>query len=362
MTSFLNWLYNQANKVTQFFGSLYNTVINAAVNAYAWAREFTNEAYYNARSLIYSIRDSLRGTFDGLINQIRDYLISKYWEVRNWAEIQIAVVRQLAEKLYNYAIDQLTSRYWEVRNWVDIQIEVAKQLLQAVMDGKISLWDNRYNPLLYLSALKDKILALTSDNWFTRLKDLIETGYQNISTMANDPLAFVAAAIWPFFQSMLCYAIAYGMGTTKYTLPSIPNWSGGGSGSTYDGEIPTGSTGLARPLNSLYISGYIYNPSTGHYGVDYGLTMGATVRAAHDGVVISVKPGTSGYGNHIIIQSSEYWSLYAHLQSFKVSAGDQVKAGQAIAAGDSTGNSTGPHLHFELKVKGSYVNPVSWIN
>ena len=85
----------------------------------------------------------------------------------------------------------------------------------------------------------------------------------------------------------------------------------------------------------------------GHNGTDWALPNGTQVLAPHDGKVLEVADeGNDGYGKYIKIESSIEGSLVAHLKEQKVKVGDQVKEGSLLGLSNSTGNSTGPHLHW----------------
>lgn len=97
---------------------------------------------------------------------------------------------------------------------------------------------------------------------------------------------------------------------------------------------------------------------SGHMGVDLGTVEGGPIYAADGGTVIYAGPISGGYGNMIMIDhGTGYQTLYAHLSVVNVSCGQGVSQGQVIGLGGSTGNSTGPHLHFELRYGGGFVNP-----
>ena len=88
---------------------------------------------------------------------------------------------------------------------------------------------------------------------------------------------------------------------------------------------------------------------SGHYAIDIQAYIGQPVYAADGGVVISAGY-SNGYGNNILIDHKNgYYTRYAHLNSLNVSAGDSVQGGQTIGEAGNTGNSTGPHLHFEIR-------------
>jgi hypothetical protein len=100
-----------------------------------------------------------------------------------------------------------------------------------------------------------------------------------------------------------------------------------------------------------------------HYngGIDWACPTGTRIKAAQDGVVTVVRSDATGYGTHVRIEHKEgntkYITIYGHLMDAGVSIGDKVKAGEVIGKSDNTGNSTGPHLHFELRKGGQAIDP-----
>ena len=93
-----------------------------------------------------------------------------------------------------------------------------------------------------------------------------------------------------------------------------------------------------------------YPLTNGHNGVDFGAPAGTPIYAAHDGQVIRADMDTTGYGNHVRILHMEGWgTVYGHFQALAIGQGKSVKAGDYLGEMGSTGNSTGPHLHFELR-------------
>ncbi|MET4926069.1 M23 family metallopeptidase [Streptomyces sp. PSRA5] len=109
-----------------------------------------------------------------------------------------------------------------------------------------------------------------------------------------------------------------------------------------------------------------------HSGQDFAVDVGTNVKAAHAGTVVKAGPNGAGdgpaYGNAIVVKHgtgpSAKYSQYAHLSKVKVHIGQKVDKGQSIALSGNTGNSSGPHLHFEIRTTpnyGSAINPVSFL-
>lgn len=98
-----------------------------------------------------------------------------------------------------------------------------------------------------------------------------------------------------------------------------------------------------------------------HEGIDVGGAMGSEIKAACDGTVL-LSQWVEGYGNYIEIDHGNgYQTSYAHCQELYVFAGDVVSQGQCIATMGNTGNSTGPHLHFEILYHGEPQNPLDYV-
>lgn len=168
----------------------------------------------------------------------------------------------------------------------------------------------------------------------------------------------------------LAYMATYVPPTTAPVAGSTNN-SGGSSGSTGNsgGSVGTGGGGgWVRPCSYTSITspfGYRVSPTTGastyHQGVDLDTGTGWPVVAARAGTV-SVAGWGKAAGNYVTINHHDgFSSIYMHLSSIGVSAGQHVSAGQYIGATGSTGVSTGDHLHFGIALNGVYVNPCSYV-
>ena len=130
------------------------------------------------------------------------------------------------------------------------------------------------------------------------------------------------------------------------------------------GSHGSGNGRLRYPTDSRSISAGYPNYSSGRYhgGIDFPVSTGSNVYAAASGTVILVKYLNNSYGRYLIIDHGDGLStLYAHNSQILVSVGEKVSAGQVVAKSGSTGNSTGPHCHFEVRVNGSQVNPLNYL-
>ena len=122
------------------------------------------------------------------------------------------------------------------------------------------------------------------------------------------------------------------------------------------------TTSFIKPIEGTISSTYGFRETaTGsvpknHTGTDIAATTGTKIKSATDGqVVLASEEGD--YGKHIKIQIGEVSIIYAHCNSLYVKEGEQIKQGQEIAEVGSTGNSTGPHLHFEIRISERTVDP-----
>jgi hypothetical protein len=104
--------------------------------------------------------------------------------------------------------------------------------------------------------------------------------------------------------------------------------------------------------NSAFYARYSYDgvPLLGHNGVDFSTPVGVALRAVDDGVVLRVDFEAGGFGNYILLGHSWGESIYAHLSAVEVSVGQNVTRGQLIGRSGNTGASTGPHLHFAIRI------------
>jgi len=359
MFTLLSWLYDQAYRVYEFFGYLYYRIRDAAIYAYEWARTAASDAYRWARDNTYyyyeqaknKILETLQSAWD---TTIRYYNLAINWieNVRNWALERILhyynqavdsaqLLVQGTQALIDWAIARVSSGFETLLYYVELAAEAAREQISAFLSNRIDLAETN------LAELKETIGANTSE------------GIANLVTIFSNPIGWIFSLLYDRFVEFLCFQLARGLGTVKYDLPPAPIFAiaSGGEYPSYD--LPPGTSGLVRPLKSLYVSGYTFNNPPGHMAVDFGLQNGDPVYAMHDGIVQVDGWSTIGYGFQVVIQGEEWWSRYAHCASENVSVGQRIRAGEVIGLGDSTGNSTGPHLHLEIKRLGVFIDPLS---
>lgn len=118
------------------------------------------------------------------------------------------------------------------------------------------------------------------------------------------------------------------------------------------------------PTNSnLVTSNYGWRHSRFHHGIDIGLNIGDTIRATFSGKVRVVDYERKGYGHYVVIRHNNgLETVMAHMSRVLVKVDQDVQAGDPIGLGGSTGHSTGPHLHYELRFLGNSFNPIKLID
>lgn len=149
----------------------------------------------------------------------------------------------------------------------------------------------------------------------------------------------------------------------QWVIPTIPRGKAGVSSSlygagacegAYDGAYGSGT--FVWPVGSHGLSGNDY--WEGHLAVDLGAAEGAHIVASDSGVVVFAGWANGGYGYMVMVDHGNgYQTLYAHLSSVGASCGSSVSQGGIIGYAGSTGNSTGTHLHFEVRYQGGFISP-----
>ncbi len=140
------------------------------------------------------------------------------------------------------------------------------------------------------------------------------------------------------------------------------------SGETYE-PVSIGDISFIWPIASSRITSEfggreapLEGASTSHKGVDIGAATGTPIKAAASGTVV-ISTYSASAGNYIMINhGGGVYTVYMHMASLGASVGDEVSQGDTIGTCGSTGNSTGPHLHFGIRINGSYVDPLGYVS
>jgi len=202
--------------------------------------------------------------------------------------------------------------------------------LQGTIDEALAALDAMQNDSPEMAARRAKLVRMKTDSVLGQIEQAVfaqENVQLTAELIAKDPvLTATGHLLWPIPHA----TISQGFGPTPY----------------------------------VFEAAYAGFPHF-HTGIDLAMPLGTPVFAAADGVVVLARPMTDtggmlvGYGNYVIIQhDTGLKTLYGHLLTIGVKEGDVVHRGQLIGLVGSTGNSTGPHTHFEVRIESSPVDPM----
>ena len=157
------------------------------------------------------------------------------------------------------------------------------------------------------------------------------------------------------------------MASARAQLDAIVNKNNANSQNTsyYGGSFGWPTPGYKNITSKFGPRSYKYKGKTVssyHKGIDIGAPSGAKIIASNGGKVVTSSYDANGYGNYVIIDhGGGKMTVYGHMSKRGVSVGQNVSKGQQIGKVGSTGRSTGPHLHFEIRINGSAVNPLNYL-
>ncbi len=175
----------------------------------------------------------------------------------------------------------------------------------------------------------------------------------------SDPSASIKTGTWVIVPGGKRAIKDWGPPAITRSNPAAAKYYGEGScGNVYEGAVGTGT--FVWPTTDHGVSGYTYDSGV-HPGVDISGAEGNPIYATDSGVIVYAGWSDYGYGYLIVIDHGTGWqSAYAHLSAVAVGCGQSVYQGGYIGAMGTTGNSSGPHLHFELIINGVKVNPLDY--
>jgi murein DD-endopeptidase MepM/ murein hydrolase activator NlpD len=193
-------------------------------------------------------------------------------------------------------------------------------------------------------------------------QDIIEYPGNDLDPYETDPEdPGIADGTWLIIPGGTRELQDWGPPAISRSNPAVASYYGEGAcGAVYEG--PIGDGWFVWPAVQTYISGYNWNPGI-HEAIDIGGVEGSALFAADSGVVVYSGWSQYGYGNMVVIDHGNGWqTAYAHMSYISVGCGQGVFRGDGIGGLGNTGNSTGPHLHFEMKYLGGNVNPLLYIS
>ena len=222
------------------------------------------------------------------------------------------------------------------------ELSIGQELKIPAVDGVIYKWKS-----------KDTIEGIASK--FKTEPELILTWPDNNIDLANPKIESGAMVMIPGGSRELRTWVV-----PTYWRANAGATRGIEAGCDTSGGTAYGTGTFIWPAASRIISGNDF--WSGHLGIDIGAAMGAPIYAADSGVVVYAAGIGGGYGLMVMIDHGNgFHTLYAHLSQINVRCGQNVAQGATIGMSGSTGNSTGPHLHFEIRFMGAFVNPHDYI-
>jgi len=358
MWGLLQWLFDRYWDVIDWFGNRYRAAVNLLNNFWTWIEGKAVHYYNLAKAWALPKINAVASSAWAWVEAAK----SNAW---GWVENAKSWAWGIVENAKGYAwnlVEAAKGYAYGLVNWLNGVASNARDWLRSHLEGlinaaKTTVMNWARAAVDMVPSLRDLLTALGGTT-LGRIVSLVTTGWSTLDVFLSDPLGFVIAYVKSVFVTLLCYSVAYGLGTVEADLPPWPTFGSGGNAPPGGGTWPPppGAGKLGQPVVPLYISGYTFGP--GHHAVDFGLVNGQQVFATHDGVIETVASNPTGYGNYMTVRGAHWWTLYAHLQGAVVSTGQSVATGQEIARGDDTGMSTGPHLHFVCKFNGEFVDPV----
>ena len=255
----------------------------------------------------------------------------------------------LSAQSFNQLIDRivLTQEIVQSDHRFIQDLEAEKSRILALKDSLVSKRADKVQLLDQQRIAKARLeTARAAQQDAYAFQGRLEAQYKKQADDMTRAISDAAAEVTQLQAAYDAEAAASGGGTGQFGWPENPHWLSQGFGcSPYQFEM--------------------YWPSCPskhfHSGIDIAEPSGTPVLAADNGVA-AVYSTRYGYGNYVILtHGNGYATLYGHLASFIVRNGQLVYRGQVIAYEGSTGNSTGAHLHFEIRYNGEYRNPCAWL-
>jgi murein DD-endopeptidase MepM/ murein hydrolase activator NlpD len=246
-----------------------------------------------------------------------------------------------------------------------VEIEVQRKKQQDARDEQVKLRDQLASDLSQLRTLQaqqetsmaqlEQKIAQTRTELYLLNRQSAQLAQRVTDMLQQQQDAIIAAAMQAVWTQVQLWSQSNNVGV----IPTSP-----GHSTQYRFIWPEPQAQISQRFGP---STYWFEPAYGgfahfHTGIDMVEPFGSPVFAADDGLVALTGASSSGYGNFVVIaHSGGLDTLYGHLSTALVKVGDRVTQGQAVGLEGSTGNSTGAHLHFELRINQRPVDPTPYL-
>lgn len=215
---------------------------------------------------------------------------------------------------------------------------------------------------VYVQVIGSKTIAeIAASYQVTDPNIVVDSEYNDLFGVSPDTI--LPSGTWIFIPGGKGEDITWNPGVTVESGTGaragfVNSFAPGDPGSCGNVDNPGGGAAWVNPLpGSTFVRGF----SSFHTGIDLSAPPGTPVRAANSGVVIFAGWNSWGFGNLVALAHGPFITLYGHLSSWSVSCGQLVSAGSVIGGVGNTGNSSGPHLHFEIRNSAGSTDPLATI-
>ncbi len=215
---------------------------------------------------------------------------------------------------------------------------------------------------VYVQVIGSKTIAeIAASYQVTDPNVVIDSEYNDLFGIAPDTI--LPSGTWLFIPGGKGEDITWNPGVTVESGTGaragfVNSFAPGDPGSCGSVDNPGGGAAWANPLpGSSFVRGF----SSFHTGIDLSASTGTPIRAANSGVVIFAGWNSWGFGNLVVLAHGPFLTLYGHMSSIAVGCGQLVAAGTVVGGVGSTGNSSGPHLHFEIRNGNTSTDPLATI-
>jgi hypothetical protein len=239
----LTWLIEQATKVYYWFGEQFWTLVNKVIQLPAdlasWVGGLINDAETTISGWINDVYTWAGGAFDGVKTWAQGIVDNAYNSIVTWVNGLLTDINGAIDTAKYWVYDQAVAMVNGVIGFINQTITnfgTAIQGVQGWVIGLLKPYQDIYNGLVAL-------LNFFTPDVLRKIGDLVHTIYTFITDFMSDPMGFILSIVWKRIFDLICYGLGYGLGSVKYTLPPLPDWSGKSNTMTGDNVKSSDITG-----------------------------------------------------------------------------------------------------------------------